>query len=291
MNLFGLSPGELLLILMVAMVVLGPEKIPEVAASLGKWIREFRRATEELTAQFAGENPLYELQRALSLTDEPAAAPPAPAVDPASAPALPQLSPATEAVATTPPTSLAEPPRSTYFLYPPTSPGIADDWVHGSLADEVASRNRASPALLDPLDDDWTHGVPMTVPLARAGTSVDSNGHVASPGDEVSASGEGASEADRDHSYQLTTPAVDEDEVVARTADGPVGAPRAAGERTEPEDTRDGVRLGTDPSASGSRAEVVAVGEPSANGVTAHPADLVAAAPAPAGEGRQGDRT
>src|SRR5438552_10970412 len=56
------------------MIVIGPEKLPETAASVGRWIREFRRVTAELTEQFADENPFTEIQRALSLADEPASA-------------------------------------------------------------------------------------------------------------------------------------------------------------------------------------------------------------------------
>ncbi len=39
---FNLGPGELLLILAIALVVLGPKKLPEVGKSLGKGMREFK---------------------------------------------------------------------------------------------------------------------------------------------------------------------------------------------------------------------------------------------------------
>jgi sec-independent protein translocase protein TatA len=39
---FNLGPGELLLILAIALVVLGPKKLPEVGRSLGKGMREFK---------------------------------------------------------------------------------------------------------------------------------------------------------------------------------------------------------------------------------------------------------
>ncbi|MDP8968543.1 MAG: twin-arginine translocase TatA/TatE family subunit, partial [Actinomycetota bacterium] len=38
---FNLGPGELLLILAIALVVLGPKKLPEVGRSLGRGMREF----------------------------------------------------------------------------------------------------------------------------------------------------------------------------------------------------------------------------------------------------------
>jgi sec-independent protein translocase protein TatA len=45
----GLTPTHLLLILAVALIVIGPGKLPEVGAALGKSIREFKRATGDLT--------------------------------------------------------------------------------------------------------------------------------------------------------------------------------------------------------------------------------------------------
>jgi TatA/E family protein of Tat protein translocase len=44
---FGLSFWEIAIILVVALIVLGPSKLPELARGLGKGIREFRRATED----------------------------------------------------------------------------------------------------------------------------------------------------------------------------------------------------------------------------------------------------
>jgi sec-independent protein translocase protein TatA len=40
---------ELLIILVVALVIFGPKKIPEIAHSLGKSVNEFRRGSQELT--------------------------------------------------------------------------------------------------------------------------------------------------------------------------------------------------------------------------------------------------
>ena len=45
--MFGLGMPELILILVIALVIFGPSKLPEMGASVGKAIREFRSATNE----------------------------------------------------------------------------------------------------------------------------------------------------------------------------------------------------------------------------------------------------
>lgn len=50
---FNLGPGELLLILAIALVVLGPKKLPEVGRSLGRGMREFK---ESLSDMGGGDN-------------------------------------------------------------------------------------------------------------------------------------------------------------------------------------------------------------------------------------------
>lgn len=193
MNLFGLSPGELFLIMMVAMVVLGPEKLPETAASVGKWIREFRRATQELTQQFAEENPFAEIQRALTLVDEPVTQPVAPSqavtseaepvVTPMAVPEVPAPVPAPVAAPV-----LSAPPiiRSDYFSRPAAYAAIQDRWTHSGIEDfaERVSR-RLGPAITAPIGSEWTHGVPVAIPR----TEVAALGVVDGPGDEGSANG------------------------------------------------------------------------------------------------------
>ena len=50
--MFGIGMPELLLILGLALIVLGPKKLPELAKALGKGLAEFRRATDELKEEF-----------------------------------------------------------------------------------------------------------------------------------------------------------------------------------------------------------------------------------------------
>ena len=69
---------ELLVILVVALVVLGPKRLPEVARSLGKAMAEFRRQTADVMDEF---------QVQALLEDEPPKRPPTPAPAPGAAPA------------------------------------------------------------------------------------------------------------------------------------------------------------------------------------------------------------
>ncbi len=70
--------GELIVILAIALIFLGPKRLPDVATSLGKAIRSFRKATRDLTDQLEIDDevkaPLRELQSALR--DDPAPAKP-----------------------------------------------------------------------------------------------------------------------------------------------------------------------------------------------------------------------
>ncbi len=82
----NIGPGELLLILIIALVVLGPGKLPDVAASLGKSVREFRRAATDVTE--AGKLDAPPPSQAAQVSAAPAPAPTAPTPSPAaSAPA------------------------------------------------------------------------------------------------------------------------------------------------------------------------------------------------------------
>ena len=48
MEMFGLGPQEIILILLVVLLLFGAKKIPEVARGLGKGIREFKKAAKEI---------------------------------------------------------------------------------------------------------------------------------------------------------------------------------------------------------------------------------------------------
>ncbi len=47
---------ELILILILALIIFGPRKLPEIGKALGNGIREFRNATRKLSAELADED-------------------------------------------------------------------------------------------------------------------------------------------------------------------------------------------------------------------------------------------
>jgi Tat protein translocase TatB subunit len=50
--MFNIGPLELMVILVIALVVVGPKRLPEVGKTIGKSLREFRKATDEVRQSF-----------------------------------------------------------------------------------------------------------------------------------------------------------------------------------------------------------------------------------------------
>ncbi len=72
-----LSPLHLILILIIALLILGPGKLPDVGAALGKSIKEFRKATSDI------QDTIRVDTSPLPPAPQPAAPAPAPAAAPA----------------------------------------------------------------------------------------------------------------------------------------------------------------------------------------------------------------
>jgi TatA/E family protein of Tat protein translocase len=93
MNFLGMGPMELMLILVLALIIFGPGKLPEIAGQVGKVVRDFRRTTSELSSEFSRTLSLEMEER--RTTDAPAAAPAEAYAEPA--PPVPEhLTPTTD---------------------------------------------------------------------------------------------------------------------------------------------------------------------------------------------------
>ncbi|RJX35180.1 MAG: twin-arginine translocase subunit TatB [Desulfarculus sp.] len=60
--MFGIGMPELLIILVVALVVVGPKKLPDLAKSLGKGLQQFRKATDEIKEGLEEHESFQELK-------------------------------------------------------------------------------------------------------------------------------------------------------------------------------------------------------------------------------------
>ncbi len=55
MNIFGIGLPEVIVILVIALLIFGPKKLPEIGRSMGKAIRGFQDASREFESEFKRE--------------------------------------------------------------------------------------------------------------------------------------------------------------------------------------------------------------------------------------------
>lgn len=90
--MFEIGPSELLLICIIGLLVLGPKRLPKVAAEIGKWVGRARRTASQLRRQLEREIELSDLEK-----PEPPPKPSPPTTQQAAASAPPQPAPAASA--------------------------------------------------------------------------------------------------------------------------------------------------------------------------------------------------
>jgi TatA/E family protein of Tat protein translocase len=129
------SIPHLIVIFVVALVVFGPEKIPELARNLGKIMAEFRRVTGDLRSTFEGH--LRDLEREADTRR---------IAVPAQSPAAGMMP--TAAPASVPVTVAGTDPQST-----PASPGTVPSNPPNAAAIADLAGNTASPATPDAAND------------------------------------------------------------------------------------------------------------------------------------------
>jgi len=77
--MFGLQPIHIAIIVVLAVLLFGPKKLPEFGKSLGKSIREFKQASKEMSEDFKSAVGEESSASAPKATETPAAAPARPA--------------------------------------------------------------------------------------------------------------------------------------------------------------------------------------------------------------------
>ena len=95
--MFGIGMPELLLLLAIALIVVGPKKLPELAKALGRGIAEFKKATNELKESLEANTEFSELKQSFDDIQE--------TVIDATLPSTPSEEATTEEIATTNSTS------------------------------------------------------------------------------------------------------------------------------------------------------------------------------------------
>jgi len=63
--MFGIGLPELIIIMVIALIVIGPKKLPDLARALGKGMAEFRKATQEIKESLDLDEDIQEVKKDL----------------------------------------------------------------------------------------------------------------------------------------------------------------------------------------------------------------------------------
>jgi len=135
MNFLGLGPGELFLIMVLALIVFGPQKLPEIGRGLGKAIGEFRRATNEISQEFNRELQLDSILNP-------------PVESPAGPPQKDRSEPKPEDVTSTPVVAVEQPSTSSS-----RSESMSPKVVAGAESDKAAASEQEGKVVPAPTED------------------------------------------------------------------------------------------------------------------------------------------
>jgi len=79
--MFGIGPEELMLVAILALLVLGPERLPKVMRDMGRIVGDLRRTSDELRTEFLNADKLLDVPLSKPAEPAPAAAAAIPAAE------------------------------------------------------------------------------------------------------------------------------------------------------------------------------------------------------------------
>jgi sec-independent protein translocase protein TatB len=181
--MFGIGTGELLVLLVLALLVLGPERMPRLARDIGKTVGDLRRTSDDLRHEFLNADAI--INKAAAIGEPAAAAPAAPpqeldaaglpgGADAAYAPAERIDGPPSEPEATITPADTVEPDAITQADVVEPEPAMTQAEVVVPEPDETAFDKDARLArerLDDPERAARAKAEGWTVPTDEAGTN------------------------------------------------------------------------------------------------------------------------
>ncbi len=143
--MFNLGAGEIAVIMIVALLLLGPEKLPELARGIGKFVREFRRQTDDVRGLV--EREFYKMDQEVFAEDQAQAK---------------RIEPPTPAEQAPPATASAEggelPPPTYPSVFPPPEGVVAANGPSDApLGMEPSAPDAAEPAPAPPSEPAAAH--------------------------------------------------------------------------------------------------------------------------------------
>ena len=66
--MFGIGLPELIIIMVIALIIIGPNKLPDLARALGKGMAEFKKATQEIKESLDMDDSLRDIRKDLADT-------------------------------------------------------------------------------------------------------------------------------------------------------------------------------------------------------------------------------
>ncbi|MBJ6759504.1 twin-arginine translocase subunit TatB [Myxococcaceae bacterium JPH2] len=136
--MFNIGAGEMVLILVAALLVLGPQRLPELARAIGKFMREFRRHTDDV--RNVVEREFY------AMDEEVNRAPPPPMGRPGSRFAPPDAAPPVVPVPVPPQAEAAVTPAEPALLPETTAASVATESLAAPSETEPEPALASSPA-------------------------------------------------------------------------------------------------------------------------------------------------